>query len=139
MKALVVYYSKNGTTKKMAQEIANCLEENNTNVKLGSIHEVTARDIEEADRLYIGCWTSGFLFFGQKPSHEWKAFARRIPITNKKKAMLFATYKVATGSMFKKMREELSFRGLQVSNKALKSKDGELKDIHLEILSQSLN
>jgi len=139
MKALVVYQSKTGTTKKMAEEIAVQLKELNNDVKLGSIAEVTVKDVELADKLYIGGPTNGFFLFGQGPTKDWKDFVKSLPIVNKKETILFTTYKIATGPVFKKMRRELNYSGFKVMNKALKSKDGNLSDIHREILSQSLN
>ena len=91
MKALIVYHSKNGTTQKMAQEISNQLKKRNTEVKVSSIHEITQSDIEEADRLYLGCWTSGHMIFGQKPEQTWVDFATRIPESKQKQTVLFTT------------------------------------------------
>jgi flavodoxin len=139
MKALVVYNSKTGTTEKMASQIAAHLAENKMDVKLSSIHEVKLSDIEQADRLYMGTWTSGFMLFGQKPEKEWKQFSRRLPVGIRKRTTLFTTYKVLTGSMFRNMRRDLSYKGLQVENNVLKSKTGILSDVQKQILVESLN
>jgi flavodoxin len=139
MKALVVYSSKTGTTEKMASQIAAHLAENNMDVKLSSINQVTLNDIEQADRLYMGTWTSGFMLFGQKPEKEWKKFSSNLPVGIRKRTTLFTTYKLLTGSMFKNMRRELSFKGLRIEPNALKSKTGILTDVQKQILSQSLN
>jgi flavodoxin len=139
MKALVVYNSKTGTTEKMASQIAAHLAENKLDVKLSSIKEVKASDIEQADRLYMGTWTSGFMLFGQKPEKEWQKFSRQLPIGIRKRTTLFTTYKLLTGSMFKNMRRELSYKGLRVEPNALKSKTGDLTDIHKKLLLESLN
>jgi flavodoxin len=139
MKALVVYQSKEGTTKKMAEEIASELQHKNVDVKVGSIYDITHQDIDNADRLYVGCWTSGMILFNQGPDKDWMKFASNLPIGTEKKTTLFTTYKVATGSMFKRMRRALSYRGLRISNNALKSKNGNLSPLQKQILSQSLN
>ena len=139
MKALVVYHSKNGTTQKMANEIANHLRSNNAEVKVGSIFEISTMDIENADRLYFGCWTSGLMLFGQKPAKDWSKFVNQIPILKRKKTTLFTTYKIATGSMFKRMKKSLTYRGLSVNNSALKSKNGVLTEVQKRILLESLN
>jgi flavodoxin len=139
MKAVVVYHSKNGVTRNMAQAIGDILKNNNTEVKVGSIDEITYTDINEADRLYMGSWTSGFMLFGQKPAKEWRSFVGKLPISDRKKTLMFATYKVKTGSMFKNMRKVLRYRGFGVMNVAVKSKNGELNEEQKKILLQSLN
>jgi flavodoxin len=139
MKALVVYNSKTGTTEKMASQIAAHLANNNMDVKLSSIHEVTHSEIEKADRLYMGTWTSGFMLFGQKPEKEWIRFSRRLPIGIRKRTTLFTTYKVMTGSMFNNMRRELSYKGLRIEPNVLKSKTGDLTETQKQILTQGLN
>jgi flavodoxin len=139
MKALVVYHSKTGTTEKMASQIAAHLAENNTDVKLSSINEVSHADIEQADRLYMGTWTSGFMIFGQKPEKEWLKFSRKLPISIRKRTTMFTTYKLMTGSMFKNMRRELTYRGLKVESNVLKSKTGDLTEAQKKILTQGLN
>lgn len=139
MNALVIYQSKNGVTRKMAEEIAAELTNSNVQVKIGSIQEINPKEIENADRLYLGCWTSGLILFAQKPDKEWRKYVSQIPIGVRKKTTMFATYKVSTGSMFKEMRDTLKYRGLQIENKALKSKNGNLTDIQRQIIAQSLN
>lgn len=139
MKALVVYNSKTGTTEKMAGQIAAHLAENNMDVKLANIKEVTNKDIEQADRLFMGTWTSGFMIFGQKPEKEFLDFSRKLPVGLHKRTTMFTTYKVLTGSMFRNMRRQLKYKGLHVESNALKSKTGDLTDIQKRILIQGLN
>ena len=138
MKALVVYNSKNGTTQKMAGEISEQLKKRNAEVKIGSIHEITKSDIEAADRLYIGCWTSGHILFGQKPEHTWVDFASRIPESKGKPTVLFTTYKIATGSMFRKMKQYIQPKGYKVIG-SMKSRNGKLNYYSDVILKYSLN
>lgn len=139
MKTLVIYHSKNGTTKKMAQEIGDYLQSNGDEVKIGNIYDFSPSDIENADKLYLGCWTSGLFLFGQKPNKEWLQFSRQIPVGLRKKTTLFTTYKITTGSMFKEMRKALRYRGLSVENNALKSKSGNLTETQKEIILQAMN
>lgn len=139
MNALVIYQSKNGTTRRMAEEIAAELKNNQVDVKIGSIREINPNDIENADHLYLGCWTSGMLLFAQKPDKEWRKFVGKIPVGLRKKTTMFTTYKIATGSMFKEMRNKLTYRGLTISNNALKSKTGALNPVQRKIICQSLN
>jgi flavodoxin len=139
MNALVVYQSTTGVTKKMADEIANQLERNNAKVKVGSIHDFSSEEFLSADKIYFGCPTSGMFVFGQKPNKEWRQFVNKLPITMHKKAVMFTTYKLATGSMFRNMKSDLRYSGLHVDNRAFRSKDGRLTEIQKKVLVETLN
>jgi flavodoxin len=138
MKALVVYHSKNGTTQKMAQEIVNKLKKNNSEVVAGSLKEITQNDIESADQLYLGCWTSGKFVFGQKPEKEWIEFADNLPAVQNKKTVLFTTYLLATGSMFRNMKKYIQPKGYKVIG-SMKSRSGRMDHYSNVILKYSLN
>jgi flavodoxin len=138
MKALVVYHSKNGTTLKMAQEIVNKLKKNNSEVVAGSLKEITQNDIESADQVYLGCWTSGKFVFGQKPEKEWIDFANNLPSVQNKKTVLFTTYTIATGSMFRNMKKYILPKGYKVIG-SMKSRNGRMDYYSNVILKYSLN
>ena len=57
----------------------------------------------------------------------------------RKRTVMFTTYKVATGSMFKKMKSELRYLGLNVDNRAFRSKDGSLNEVQKKVLIETLN
>jgi flavodoxin len=138
MKALVVYHSKNGTTQKMAQEIVNKLKKNNSEVVAGSLKEITQNDIESADQVYLGCWTSGKFVFGQKPEKEWIDFANNLPSVQNKKTVLFTTYTIATGSMFRNMKKYILPKGYKVIG-SMKSRSGRMDYYSNAIMKYSLN
>jgi flavodoxin len=138
MKALVIYHSKTGTTKKMAEAIGEQIQKNQMDVVIRSIHEVSEQEIQTASHLYMGSWTNGFMLFGQKPHKDWSNFAFRLQKDNSKKVMLFATYKLRTGSMFSKMQSQLSIKGFRINKAALKSKNGDLSEKHKELINKSL-
>ncbi|HEY9123131.1 MAG TPA: flavodoxin domain-containing protein [Bacteroidales bacterium] len=139
MNALVVYQTKTGTTKKMANEIAAQLAQNNARVKVASIDEVSHDEFLAAEQIYIGCPTEGLFIFGQKPTKDWKKFVNKLPVMANKRAVMFTTYKVATGSMFKKMKSELRYLGLNVDNRAFRSKDGLLNEVQKKVLIETMN
>lgn len=138
MNALVIYQSKNGVTRRMAEEIAAELKNSNVEVKVGSINEISTNEIEKADRLYLGCRTSGMLVINQKPDRAWRKYVSQIPLGLQKNTTMFTTYKVATGSMFKEMRNELKYRGLKVEPNAFKSRNGNLTHLQREKILEGL-
>jgi len=55
MKALVIYYSKKGTTRQFAYEIDKYLKSVEFESKMISIYDVQPEDINQADIVLIGC------------------------------------------------------------------------------------
>jgi hypothetical protein len=78
-----------------------------------------------AEYILIGCWTAGLLFFAQHPDKDWKKFAGQLRGLKGKKVGLFTTYKLATGSMFKKMGNYIK-HNVDTIAVELKSRNGEL-------------
>ena len=77
------------------------------------------------DYVFLGCWTHGLLFFLQHPEKCWVDFAKKLPPIGRRDTILFTTYKVRTGTMFKKMKEHIKAEpDAQILE--LKSRNGEL-------------
>lgn len=106
-KALIIYHSKTGTTRKLGQEIGKLCRQADIESKVIPIEAFDKKDLTKADYLFLGCWTHGHLIFNQHPEKEWVEFADKLPEIKYKKIVLFTTYKVATGSMFRKMKTHL--------------------------------
>jgi flavodoxin len=137
-KALIIHHSKTGTTQKLGTEIAELCKQKGIEAKVVSIDEFIRQDLVKVDYLFLGCWTQGLFLFNQHPDKKWVEFANQLPVINNKQVVLFTTYKIATGSMFRKMKERLKcdskFIGLE-----LKSRNGKLNEIDLDVLTNSLN
>jgi flavodoxin len=123
MKAAIIYQSKTGITKKYAESIGNFLTNKGIINSIVSIKDYRPEIIDEVDLVMIGCWTSGLMIFFQHPDNKWIRFAKKLPPLNNKKVGLFTTYKLATGSMFRKMRQYLKIENPGIE---LRSKNGML-------------
>jgi flavodoxin len=132
-KATIIFHSKTGITKKYAQEIAAYLNDRGISIELVSIQEYTNGLLQNSDTVFLGCWTIGLMLFLQHPDKTWAKFASAVPSLKEKKVILFTTYKLATGSMFKKMRKHLDGKISAISAE-LKSKNGTLSEIDRIIL-----
>lgn len=126
-RALVLYHSQTGTTKKFARAIAEYCLKNNVDANAMSISNFKLNDLDKADYLFLGCWTHGLLVFNQHPTVEWIQFVKSLPNLNDKKVVLFTTYKIATGSMFRKMKANLPVN-TEFLNLTLKSRNGKLSE-----------
>lgn len=138
MKAVVIYHSKTGTTKKYAEAIGDYLRLKKTEVALTSIQEYKDEVLEQTDYLFLGCWTQGLLFFLQHPEKEWIDFAEKLPDIPKPKVALFTTYKILTGSMFRNMRNHLK-ENINITFTELKSRNGILSETDKKTLDDLIN
>ena len=125
MKAVIIYNTKTGTTRKYALSIGEYLEENGMDVTVSSVGEYSPEMTEGADYLLLGSWTRGIFFFLQHPGRDWVEFTRELPAGMTSRILLFTTYKVRTGSMFKAMYAHLG-ENLNYEFIELKSRNGSL-------------
>ena len=126
-KAVIIYHSKTGTTKKYADEIGKYLETKAIEVKISSVQAYNEEILENADYVLFGCWTSGLMIILQHPEDIWINFAAKLPSVPDAKLALFTTYKILTGSMFKNMHKHLQGKFANPSV-ALKSRNGMLSE-----------
>jgi flavodoxin len=108
MKTSIIYNSHSGTTKAYAEEIGNFLSGNGIECRISSIDDYDKEYLLSSDLVILGCWTNGLMIFAQHPDKAWKKFVEEMPDIRKKTLALFTTYKIATGSMFRKMEKILS-------------------------------
>ncbi len=123
--AVVIYNSKTGTTKKYAEEIASYLKTKGVSTKVSSIQAFQENLLSDADYVFLGSWTNGLMFILQHPDQEWKDFAAKLPSMPSGKLNLFTTYKILTGSMFRKMYQQVNEKFSEPSLE-LKSRNGSL-------------
>jgi flavodoxin len=126
-KILVTYLSKTGITKKYAEEIKGYLQTKGAEVSNTSIEDFNSDMLNDTDILLFGAWTHGLMILLQHPDKPWKKFVDSLPDLPGKKTGLFTTYKLATGSMFKKMRKILNQKSIDPVIE-LKSKNGSLSE-----------
>ena len=115
------------------EKIKFYLKQSGIEPKVVSIQKFNPNDMDNADYLFFGCWTSGLFFILQHPEKEWIAFAEKLPQNFTAKTALFTTYKIRTGSMFGAMKKHLKTKTREVSIQ-LQSRNGELSELNKELL-----
>lgn len=125
--AVVTYHSKTGITKYYAKEIAGYLESKGVSTRISSIQAFQENLLDDADYLFLGCWTSGLMIILQHPEKEWVDFAAKLPGMPDVKVALFTTYKLLTGSMFRNMYKQLKGK-FATPSLELKSRNGSLSE-----------
>jgi flavodoxin len=133
--AAVVYRSAGGTTRRLAEEIGEHLRAKGIDASVRSVGEADAAALASVDLVLLGCWTSGLFVVAQHPDEPWLAFVRDLPPLPNARVGLFTTYKLATGSMFARMRAALDTRAPHVELE-LKSRGGHLTDAGRQALDR---
>jgi flavodoxin len=127
MRICVLYFSRTGCTKFMAEAIAEAL-----NSPTFDIVSADPSVVEDYDMIILGTPVEGF-----KPAKETLAFIERLPSTDGKKAILFCTCKFYKGSTFKVMSKALGDKGynssMDVSKKNVKIGETDFSDVIQEI------
>lgn len=138
-RAIILYKSKKGTTKKLGEKINQFLNEKGISTKIISIDEYNGESFSEIDYVILGCWTSGLLFFGQKPTKEWIQSAKKLPRIDGGKTILFTTYKLRVGNMFRNMMNCLNCDYTGEPIPVIKSRNGELHVSSINLMNRYLS
>ncbi len=129
MKTCVVYFSRTGNTKRLAQAIADTAK-----APIFDITSTPPSTIENFDLLIIGTPVEG-----SSPAKETVAFIESMPNTEGKKAILFCTNRLfGSGRTMKIMEKMLDCKGyntvLKVSKKGMKpTKEAGFSDVLSEL------
>jgi len=126
-RAVIVYRSRTGRTRGLAEEIGAFLATRDIDPQVVSIGECDLQALLDVDYLLLGCWTSGLMIMRQRPDQPWVDFARAIPAISVPRVGLFTTYKLAIGGMFAQMHRHLAGR-VPAAALELKSRTGRLSE-----------
>lgn len=128
MKACVLYISRTGNTKRLAEAISESLKAPVFNIADAPEPSVT----QDFDLLIIGTPV-----MGMRPAPEVQAFVKRLPEGSGKKTILFCTYAIKQGGTLKILAKELAAKGyvniLNVSKRGLKPSKADFTDVLDEI------
>lgn len=140
-RAVVVYRSRTGTTRRFAEAIAAHLATAGLTTEVASVGDADFSTLRDADYVFLGAWTNGLFVVAQHPDEPWVAFVRAMPplfatATDGERGRgrgrgprvaLFTTYRLLTGSMFARMRSCLGDKAGPVELE-LSSRDGRLSE-----------
>jgi flavodoxin len=122
MKPIVLYFSRTGNTKRMAEAISE-----STKAPAFDISSSEPAVVENYDVLILGTPVEGF-----RPAQETTAFVERLPKAEGKKAILFCTCTFWKGRTFGVLTKKLSSKGydtvLSVSKKMKQNQPSDFSD-----------
>lgn len=110
MNVLVLYQSRNGHTRAAAQAIAQAVQSQRHFASVRSVAEVRSTDVAQADALFIGTWTQGFILFGVKPAGA-SLWVPALPSLMNKPVGAYCTYRYNPRGSLNKLSDLLMGQG----------------------------
>lgn len=114
MNIAIVYDSMTGRTAKAAEAMGKMMEEQGHQCIVQTLSQADPVNVAEADLICIGSWVKGLFVIRQHPTEGSMNFIEQLGDLAGKNAVVFCTYKVATGSSLRKMAKALEGQGAQV-------------------------
>jgi flavodoxin len=136
-KALIIHQSKKGHTRRYAEEIGKFLTGKGIESRVISLEEYKADLLQDVSHLFLGCWTGGLFFFAQHPDQAWIHFAKKMALPDGIQIGLFTTYIIATGSMFRAMKKQISGKA-EMPMPEWRSKNSMLSELDKESIARFL-
>lgn len=112
MKAVVIYESLTGNTRKAAGMIAGALEQAGWEASVSPVTHVDMRALAAADLVIVGSWTDGFIFVGQRPGRAGRL--EKLPVMVGKRCVVYCTYAIDPGRTLDKLSHIMRGRGADV-------------------------
>jgi flavodoxin I len=91
MRAIVIYESLTGNTRRAAEIIARELGTRGVATTVCNITAVDLEALSAAELVVVGTWTDGLFFFGQRPGRAGR-MKEKLPAMRGKKAATFITF-----------------------------------------------
>ena len=121
MKAVVLFESLTGNTRRASELIGGALQAKGAAVTVRPIDAFDYHELAVADIVVIGTWVDGFIVAGHRPGRAAKL--RRLPVLDRKKVAAFVTYAINPGKALAKTAAVLEGRGAHVVARAQLRRD----------------
>ena len=109
MKAVVLYESMTGNTRRVAELIGGALAAEGDDVSVRPVTDIDYHELAVADVAFIGTWVDGLVLFGQRPGRA--ARLRKLPVLDRKPVAVFCTYAINAGNALNKTAALLQSKG----------------------------
>ena len=136
MKALVIYESLTGNTRKAAGLIAGALESAGWEATACPVTQVDMQCLAGADLVIVGSWTDGFILVGQRPGRSGRL--KKLPVMYGKRCAVYCTYAIDPGQTLEKLSTIMRDRGAEVLGGYAIRRDRMTRDVR-EFVSRLLD
>jgi len=114
MKIAIVYDSRTGNTARAAELMSKAFEKQGHQCQVQSVVAADPAEVSRADLICVGSWTKGLYFIFQHATKESLRFIRELDDLSGKPAVVFCTFKLATGKQLPRMARALEDKGAEV-------------------------
>lgn len=101
MRALVIYESLTGNTRKAAAKVVEELHAHGWEASQSSSRSVDLAALQQSDVVIVGTWVDGLILFGQRPGNSGRL--SKIPLLAGKPTYVYVTYAVDAGKTLDKL------------------------------------
>jgi hypothetical protein len=136
VKAVVIYESLTGNTRKAAGLVAGALESAGWAATVCNVTHVDMQSLAAADLVVVGSWTDGFIFVGQRPGRAGRL--KSLPVMYGKKCVVYCTYAIDPGQTLEKLSAILRDRGADVLGGYAIRRDRMTRDVR-EFVNRTLD
>ena len=126
MKIAIVFDSRTGTTKAVAEAMAKLAAAAGHDCAAQPVQAASAAEVSGADAVCIGSWTEGLFVIRQHATQQTMDFIDKLMLDGEPVAV-FCTYKLAVGKMLDKMARAVEARGGRVTGE-FRSRGPEVPD-----------
>lgn len=112
MRAVVLFESLVGRTAALAERIGGALEVAGVDVSVYPVGDFDFRALADADVVFLGTWTDGFVFFAQRPGGARRIW--KLPELTQTPVALFCTYTTKPGRVLAKLARIMTTKGSKV-------------------------
>ena len=109
MKAVVIYESLTGNTRRAAGHIGTLLDQSGVATTVMPVTGIDYQALGDADLVIVGTWTDGIVVFGQRPGRAGRL--RNLPFIAGKRCAAYVTYAIDQGKALEKLVAILEDRG----------------------------
>jgi flavodoxin len=113
VRAVVIYESLTGNTKRAAEIIGQELSARGLATSVCGITQIDRQALSDADLVVVGTWTDGLFFFGQRPGRAGR-IKDLLPAMQGKKAVTFITFALEPRKTLDKLGDILRATGAEV-------------------------
>jgi menaquinone-dependent protoporphyrinogen IX oxidase len=112
MKAVVLFESLTGNTRRAAELIGGAAAAAGDDVTVRPITDIDYAELARADVVYIGTWVDGFVVAGHRPGRAGRL--RKLPVLDRKPVAVFMTYAIHAGKALERTARVLEGRGAKI-------------------------
>lgn len=112
MKAVVLYESMTGNTRRAAELIGGAAAATGAEVSVRPVTEPDLHELSVADVVFVGTWVDGLVLFGQRPGRATRLW--KLPVLDHKPVAVFCTYAINAGKALAKTTAIVEAKGARI-------------------------